>query len=107
MKFLRSTKAWFRRNDGAISYNLHSKGLHSDGYLSALCQQVAVTREAWTCWVFPGLSRMVSVGDLRRTTLGRNLVKAGTNLNVAAICLYRQGKEVGIEVWNDVWGGVR
>jgi hypothetical protein len=50
---------------------------------------------------------MVSVGDLRRTTLGRNLVKAGTNLNVAAICLYRQGKEVGIEVWNDVWGGVR
>jgi hypothetical protein len=31
--------------------------------------------------------------------MSANLVEAGTHFNVTAICLYRQGKEVGIEVW--------
>jgi hypothetical protein len=34
-----------------------------------------------------------------------NLVEAGTRFNVAAICLYRQGKEVGIGVWGEMTYG--
>ena len=33
-------------------------------------------------------------------------VRAGTYFNVAAICLYRQGKEVGIGVWGEMTYGV-
>ena len=49
--------------------------------MSALCWQVASRREARTHRVSPGLSRMsrmVSVGDLRRATLARSLVEAET-----------------------------
>jgi hypothetical protein len=34
-------------------------------------------------------------------------MEAGTPFNVAAIYLYRQGKEVGIEVWGEMTRGVR
>ena len=50
---------------------------------------------------------MANIDGPKETHQVGSLVKAGTRFNVAAICLYRQGKEVGIEVWNDVWGGVR
>ena len=32
-------------------------------------------------------------------------VETGTCFNVAAICLYRQGKEVGIGVWGEMTYG--
>ena len=45
----------------------------------------------------------MSVNGPKETHLVRSLVETGTGFNVAAICLYRQGKEVEI----GVWGGVR
>lgn len=52
----------------SISPVLRLQAWPTDTLVLALCQQLSVRREAWTHQVFPGLSRMVSVGDLRRTT---------------------------------------
>ena len=38
----------------------------------------------------------------KETHQAGSLVEAGTRFNVAAICLYRQGKEVEIEVWGEM-----
>ena len=49
---------------------------------------------------------MANIDGPKETHQVGSLVKAGTRFNVAAIFLYRQCKEVGIEVWGEMTYGV-
>ena len=70
--------------------------------MSVLCWQVQVRGENL---VQSGLSRMNGMGSLdgpKETYLAGSLVKAGTHFIKLGTCLYREGKEVGIGVSDEM-----